>query len=237
MSDPDDIRRDIERTRAELSDNVNALADSANPGNIARSKVDEVKEKAVNLKERVFGDPDNPFDDGVVGDARDRAAEAVGGAKGAVTDLPTTARMKTRGNPLAAGLVAAGLGALVGSLLPSTQFERRSSQRIKDAAAPLAEEAKGLAQDAAQHLQPTAQDAAQSLKDSATAAGQRVADTAAAAKDDVAAQATDAAQTVKSEAGSTASGMTGSGTGTSGMTGSGTTPSSTSGYPTTDPRI
>ena len=30
-SNPDDIRRDIERTRADLSHNVNALADQANP--------------------------------------------------------------------------------------------------------------------------------------------------------------------------------------------------------------
>lgn len=220
MSDPDDIRRDIERTRAELSDNVNALTDSANPGNIARSKVDQVKAKAEDLKARVFGDPDNPWDDGAVGDARDRAAGAVGDVKetltdardsavGTITRAPQTAKRKARGNPFAAGLVAAGLGALVGSLLPSTDMERRLAVRARDAAAPLAEEAKNMAQEAASHLQPVAQDAVDSLKESAGAAGQRLADTAASARDDVASQASDAAQTVQQQAAGAASDVKG----------------------------
>ena len=35
-SDPDEIRADIERTRAALSDDVDALTDAANPKNIAK---------------------------------------------------------------------------------------------------------------------------------------------------------------------------------------------------------
>ena len=42
-SDPDEIRADIERTRAELSHNVDSLADTANPKNIADRQVDKVK--------------------------------------------------------------------------------------------------------------------------------------------------------------------------------------------------
>ena len=67
---PEEIRRDIERTRAELSDNVNALGDGANPANVARRQVDKVKDGAASLKHRVFGDPHDPWDDGAVRDAQ-----------------------------------------------------------------------------------------------------------------------------------------------------------------------
>ena len=54
-NDPDAIRADIERTRAELSGNVDQLTDQANPKNIARRKVEDVKQSAVGLKDRVMG--------------------------------------------------------------------------------------------------------------------------------------------------------------------------------------
>ena len=39
-SNPDEIRADIERTRAELSRNVDTLGDTVNPKNIATRQVD-----------------------------------------------------------------------------------------------------------------------------------------------------------------------------------------------------
>ena len=44
-NDPDQIRADIERTRAELSHNVDTLGDTVNPRNIASRQVDKVKDK------------------------------------------------------------------------------------------------------------------------------------------------------------------------------------------------
>ena len=54
-NDPDEIRADIERTRAALSDNVDDLAESVKPKNVAGRQVGKVKEAASNLKERVMG--------------------------------------------------------------------------------------------------------------------------------------------------------------------------------------
>jgi hypothetical protein len=54
-NDPDEIRADIERTRAELSDDVDALADTANPKNIAKRQATRVKEAVVGVKEHVMG--------------------------------------------------------------------------------------------------------------------------------------------------------------------------------------
>ena len=54
-ADPDQIRQEIEATRGDLSDNVNALADSVRPGNVARRQVDKVMDGASDLKDRVMG--------------------------------------------------------------------------------------------------------------------------------------------------------------------------------------
>ena len=134
-NDPDEIRADIERTRAELSDNVDALAETANPKNIARRQASRVKEAAVGVKEHIMGSPDDPYDSGRVGDAKyavqekaadakyalqDKAADAkyalqdkASAVGDAVSNAPAQVKQKARGNPLAAGLIAFGAGLLI----------------------------------------------------------------------------------------------------------------------------
>ena len=197
---PEDIRRDIERTRAELSDNVNALGDSAKPSNIVREQVDNVKDKAHGLKERIFGSDYDPYDHGAVGDVGDRASGVVSDARDAVADAPRQLKSQTRGNPIAAGLIAAGVGALIGGLLPATRFEKDAATQVKDAAEPAIEQVKEMAQEAGEHLKPMAQEAAENVKNVAQAAGQNVSAEAAAAKDEVAYQAKSSADTVRSDA-------------------------------------
>ena len=65
--DPDEIRADIERTRAALSDDVDELAEAVNPKNVAQRQVDKVKEAASNVKERVMGSDDDDYDRGAAG--------------------------------------------------------------------------------------------------------------------------------------------------------------------------
>ena len=45
-NDPDQIREQIERTRADLSSNVNTLADTVNPAHAAKRQVSKVKDVA-----------------------------------------------------------------------------------------------------------------------------------------------------------------------------------------------
>ena len=211
MSNADEIRSDIERTRAELSDNVNALSASANPGNIARGQVDKVKDQATQLKERIFGAPEDPWDDGAVGDARHAvggavgdAKDAVGGvvadAKQAVNDAPRQLERQTRGNPLAAGLIALGVGALIGGLLPASRAEKDAARKIEDRAQPLVDEAKAMAAEARDHLQPAATEAMEQVKQVAGQAADQVKVDAVDAKDQVAGQAQMATEHVKSDA-------------------------------------
>ena len=73
-SNPDEIRADIERTRAELSRNVDTLGDTVNPKNIATRQVDRVKDRARNLRDSIMGSPDDPYDQAVAIVLRDGKA-------------------------------------------------------------------------------------------------------------------------------------------------------------------
>lgn len=58
-NDPEAIRADIERTRAEISNDVNALAEGADPRRIAGRQVQKVKDGARSLVDKVFGSDDD----------------------------------------------------------------------------------------------------------------------------------------------------------------------------------
>ncbi|MGO1385397.1 MAG: DUF3618 domain-containing protein [Arachnia sp.] len=207
MSTPEEIRRDIERTRAELSDNVSALGDSASPSNIARGQVDKVKDSATSFKERVFGSPNDPYDDGIVGDARarlgdsgDDASGLVSGARDAVNDAPQQVKSHTRGNPMAAGLIAMGIGALIGGLIPASRRESEAANQLKEAAQPLVDQAKQVAAETKDNLQPLVQEAVGAVKDVAQDGGEKVKQDASQAKDSVSDKARTSADTVRDDA-------------------------------------
>src|SRR4029453_18927644 len=100
-SDPDEIRADIERTRAALSDNVDDLAESVKPKNVAGRQVGKVKEAASNLKDRGMGPDDDDYSGAAVGTvggtasaARDTVGEKASEAGEAVRQAPR--RMRRR---------------------------------------------------------------------------------------------------------------------------------------------
>ena len=170
-NDPDEIRADIERTRAALSDNVDDLAESVKPKNVAGRQVGKVKEAASNLKDRVMGSEDDDYSGsavGTVGDkassAKDTVSEKASDARDAVRQAPSRMKRRAQGNPLAAGMIAFGLGMLVSSLIPSTEKEREAVSQLQDNLEPVKEKAPEVAQDMAGSLKPAAQEAAESLK-------------------------------------------------------------------------
>jgi hypothetical protein len=105
----------------------------------------------------------------------------VSAAEGQVSAAPGRLRRQMSGNPLAVGLIAAGVGWLLGSLLPASSAEERAAAKVKDAAVPAVT---GAAKDAAAGLQPSAKHVAESVR--ATAA-----DAAATVKDETASSAHD----------------------------------------------
>ena len=187
-NNPDEIRREIEDTRGRLSDDVNALTETVSPANVARRQADKVASVATSVKDRVMGTADDLRSTG------SDAASSVGHAPGAAA---TTARTQTRGNPLAAGLIALGVGWLVGSMLPATEKEKQAAGALKDKAQPLVEEVKSVAQDTAQELKEPARQAAQNVKETATQAKDNVVQEGQSTAEDVKSQAQDSADAVR----------------------------------------
>jgi hypothetical protein len=175
---PEELKSNIDRTRSELTADVDALADRVSPGAIARRRTEAVR--------------------GSVGSVRDKVMGTMSTAGSGVGDAPTAIADRAQGSPLAAGLIAFGAGLLTAALLPSTPAEQKVASQLKDAAAePVKEFAKDQAHQAQESLQPVAQDAISEVKDTAADAAQATAEHAKTAGSDVAGQARDAAQSVK----------------------------------------
>ena len=207
-SDPDEIRADIERTRAELSYNVDSLADTANPKNIANRQVDKVKGAVSGVKDRIFGSDEDPYDDGRLGDTKAALADRAAGVQSSVQDrasavgdavssAPRRAKEGTRGNPLAAGLIAFGVGLLISGAIPSSEKEQRAVSDLQEKLEPLKEKATETAKEMADNLKEPAQQAVESVKATATEGVQNVKDEGATAKEQVQGQVQDSKDTVQ----------------------------------------
>jgi ElaB/YqjD/DUF883 family membrane-anchored ribosome-binding protein len=219
-NDPDEIRADIERTRATLSDDVDDLAESVKPKNVAGRQVGKVKEAASNLKDRVMGsDDDDDYSGSAVGTvsdkassakdavtdkayaARDTVTEKASDARDAVRQAPSTMKRKAQGNPLAAGAIAFGLGMLVSSLIPSTEKEREAVSTLQDNLEPVKEKASEVARDMGESLKPAAQEAAESVKSTTQEGVESVKQEGQSAAQDVKDQAQDSKETVQQQSG------------------------------------
>jgi hypothetical protein len=241
-SDPEQIRREIERTQAALSQDVDALAEKVTPGKIVERRVDRARDAATRLKEKVMGsDPYGRHGSGEsvggsvlsaastatdrvsgtassaassVQDAASSAASSVQGAAssaagtvqdaastavGAVQEAPQAIRRQTRGNPLAAGLIAFGAGWLVSSLLPASRREQELADQAKQVAQekvqPVAQQ---VAAEVKENLREPAQQAVESVRSTAQDAKDTVTDEGRSAAQDVQGRAQDAAGNVRS---------------------------------------
>lgn len=203
-NDPDEIRMEIERTRGNLSRDVNQLGDAVSPGSIANRQKTKMRRQVSGWKDRVMGSADDLHDQtsGTAQDLRAKGSDAMDQVSTTTHDVAHSARRKTQGNPLAAGLIALGAGALLGSLLPASDKEREAAQSLKEKAQPVlqdaAEEAKQVGQEMADHLKGPAQDSVQEVKAQAQDSVQEVKGQAQSSAQDVKASAQDAKQRTQS---------------------------------------
>jgi gas vesicle protein len=190
-NDPEQIRREIERTRTELSDNVNALGDKVNPGSIAKRQAGRVRGAATTVKDAVMGS---------AADAADTGQQVATTLGDAVTNAPNAVARKAQGSPIAAGLIAFGAGLLVSSLLPASRVEQQAAEKVKDTAQPMVDDLTDTAKEVAGNLKEPTQQAIEEVKSTATAAATTVKDEATSAADDVKSQAQDSKDTVQQAA-------------------------------------
>ncbi len=197
-SNASEIRAQIDETRASLSDNVDELADQANPAHIARRQVDKAKRAGGRLLDRVLGTAEDVRDAAV-----DKAHEVASGIRDAsedVTDLPNRAGRQTQGNPLAAGVVAFGIGLLLAAAFPASRKEQELAQAVKEKAQPLTDQVTAAAHEIADNLAEPAGQAVDALKESAGEAVDAVREEGSAAVEDVQGLAKDSAQDVADSA-------------------------------------
>jgi gas vesicle protein len=186
-NDPEQIRREIEHTRSELSDNVNALGDKVNPGSIAKRQVSRVRGAATSVKDAVMGS---------AADAADTGQQVATTMGDAVSNAPNAVARKAQGSPIAAGLIAFGAGLLVSSLLPASRVEQQAAEKVKDTAQPMIDDLTDTAKEVAGNLEEPAQRALEEVKSTASDAAATVKDEAASAADDIKTQAQDSQHTV-----------------------------------------
>jgi uncharacterized protein YjbJ (UPF0337 family) len=186
-SRPEELRSEIERTREELSYDVDRLADRTVPTRVAGRKWEGAKSRVRSVTDRVMGARDSARDT-----VRDKAsavgdkASAVGGkaqdaahaAADTVRETPDTVARQTRGNPLAVGLIAFGAGLLAASLLPETEAEKRAGGAVAERSGDLVDKAKETAREMADELGGSAREAAGQVKETAREAAQHTAEQA-----------------------------------------------------------
>jgi hypothetical protein len=218
-SDPEVIRRQIEDTRRELSYDVDALNEKVNPTRVMDRRVSAAKGRVGRMKDRVMGSAqDTRYSaQGMASSAQGRASDMASNAAGTVQDAassaasavqqaPETVIRQAQGNPLAAGLIAFGVGWLVSSLMPVSEKERELAQQAESAVREhkdtLLEPAKQAAQEMGEQLKPAAQQAVDEVKSTAQDAAATVKDEGQSAAQDVKGQAQQSKETVRSQASS-----------------------------------
>lgn len=216
-SDPDVIRRQIEDTRRELSYDVDALNEKVNPARVVDRRMTAAKGRMTNLREKVMGAAHDTTAQahgrasnaagsvqGSAAGAADSVSNAASTAVGAVQQAPDAVIRQAQGNPLAAGLIAFGVGWLVSSLLPASEKEKQLAQQAESAVREhkdtLLEPAKEAAQEIGEELRPAAQQAVESVRSTAQDAATTVGEEGKSAAAHVQGQAQQSKGTVQSKA-------------------------------------
>ncbi len=189
----DELKAEIEGTRTDLAVTMDEVSDRVRPGRIMARRRDRVRQKVASLRQTVIGsahDPATPSDGGTgtIGSAVDTARHA-----------PESVAGGTQGNPLAAGLIAFGIGFLVASILPTSDVEQQAATQVLDKAQPAIDQARDSAEGAAEDLKGSVSEAAQELRASATDSASAVKDQTKSATGEVRSSASEAAADVKEQ--------------------------------------
>jgi len=172
LTEQDRIRENIERTRDELGDDVDALAEKVRPSSIAQRQMGKVRSAFSDVKDRVMGVAED------VGDSVGSVGETVGRA-------PQLVKEQTQGHPLAVGLIAFGIGLIASSLIPASEKEQELATTLKQKAEPLTGELADAARRSAENLKEPAREAMDAVKETAAGAVDDVKNQGASAVDDV----------------------------------------------------
>jgi len=157
--DPDRIRREIEQTRADMGETVDALGYKTDVKARAKDSIQDKKESVMGVassaKERLVGAGQT------VGDKTPDSDQ--------VKHQARRAKSVAQENPLGLAVGAVAVGFLAGMLIPSTRIEDEKMGAISD---DVIDRAKETGQEALERGKQVAQEAAQSAQETARQSGQ-----------------------------------------------------------------
>jgi hypothetical protein len=161
--DPDRIRREIEQTRAEMGETVDALGYKADVKSRAKESIQDKKESvmgaASSAKERLVGAGQS------VGDKTPDSEQVKYQAR--------RAKSVAQENPLGLAVGALAVGFLAGMLVPATRVEDEKLGQVSD---DVVDRIKETGQEALERGKQVAQEAAQSAQETVKDSGQQHAD-------------------------------------------------------------
>ncbi|MDA0181191.1 DUF3618 domain-containing protein [Solirubrobacter phytolaccae] len=161
--DPDLIRKEIEQTRADMGETVDALGYKTDVKARAKDSIHDKKESVMGVassaKERLVGAGQT------VGDKTPDSGQVKGQAKKAAS--------VAQQNPLGLAVGAIAVGFLAGMLVPSTRVEDEKMGAISD---DVIDRAKETGQEALEHGKQVAQEAVQSAQETVKESGSEHAD-------------------------------------------------------------
>jgi hypothetical protein len=189
--EPDRLKQNIEDTRASLTRDVDLLAEKTSPTKVAQRRWTAVKEKVMGSSDHARQSATESASTAIstastaISTVQDKASQLGDAASGkahdaadAMRDAPRAVAAQAQGNPIAAGVIAFGVGMLAATLIPVSDVERRAGRQLKDNTGDLTDKVKdvatemkddlaGTVQHAVAEVKVTAQDAVQTTKDQA----------------------------------------------------------------------
>lgn len=201
-AEPEQLERDIARTRDRLGQDVDLLAEKVSPTAAAKRGIGRIRDAATSVRENVMGTVTDKA--GSAGDtlghsaseAKDSVAHAKDSVAGAAQSAKVTVRRQTQGNPLAAGVIAFGVGWLVSSLIPATKAEEQLGGQIRGQAGTVKEGLSSAASQLADDLREPAKQAVEQVKETASSSASTVKDEASGEATGLAGEAKDRGQNV-----------------------------------------
>ncbi len=178
-----ELRQNAELERARLGTTLEAIGDRLSPERVVERRKAAVGQRFKRMREAVMGSPD------YVEPVTNRTTDAARTAADKVQHAPEMMVEQTRGNPVAAGLIAFGIGALVATAFPKTRAEQHlvetARQSLDSAKDELRSAGRDVAADVREHTKSAAQEvtsagkkAAQNVAEQTTSSAQNVADEA-----------------------------------------------------------
>ena len=163
-ADTASLKQEIEGTRSDLSETLDAIGDRVSPGRVIERRKNRMVRSVESLRHQVMG----------------TAHDAADGA----SNVPDMVRERTEGAPVVAGALAFGVGFLLAAVLPTTRPEQQVGSAVLDKAQPVKDQILEAGKEIGQQLAEPAKESAMAIKDAAASGVQTVVEEAKDAKDE-----------------------------------------------------